>query len=59
LLVDLLPHAAGYAALWAKLPPSFATDGLLDGGSGRVDAFFGEAQGDRQRVKFVLVRRPA
>lgn len=59
LLVALLPHAAGYAALWAKVPPSFATKQLLDGGSGRVDAFFGEAEGDHRRVKFVLVRRPA
>jgi hypothetical protein len=58
LLAALLPHAAGYAALWAKVPPSFATRELLDGVSGRVDALFGEADGDRRRVKFVLVRRP-
>lgn len=60
LLGALLPHAAGYAALWAKLPPSFATQELLAcNPTGRADAFFGEAQGDRRRVKFVLVRRPA
>lgn len=58
MLGALLPHAASYAALWAKLPPSFATAELLHGGPGRVDALFGEAQGDRRRVKFVLVRRP-
>jgi hypothetical protein len=57
LLCALLPHAADYAALWAKVPPSFATKQLLDGGSGRVDAFFGEGEGDDRRVKFVLVRR--
>jgi SAM-dependent methyltransferase len=57
LLADVLPHAAGYAALWAKVPPSFATAELFERGSGRADAFFGEAQGDRRRVKFVLVRR--
>jgi hypothetical protein len=59
LLEAVIPHAAHYAALWAKVPPSFATMQLFDGGSGRVDAFFGEAEGDRRRVKFVLVRRPA
>lgn len=59
MLAALVPHAAGYAALWAKVPPSFATKQILDCGPGRVDAFFGEAQGDRRRVKFVLVRRPA
>jgi SAM-dependent methyltransferase len=58
LLAALLPHAAGYAALWAKLPPSFATKEVLEGRPGCVDAFFGEAEGDRRRVKFVLVRRP-
>lgn len=59
LLAALLPHAVRYAALWAKVPPSFATKQLLDGRPGQVDAFFGEAQGDRRRIKFVLVRRPA
>ena len=59
MLAAVLPHAAGYAALWAKLPPSFETSQLLDGASGRVDAMFGEAPGDLRRVKFVLVRRPA
>jgi predicted RNA methylase len=62
LLAALLahPHAADYVQLWAKVPPSFATAQLLDdSSSGRVDAFFGEAPGDRRRVKFVLVRRLA
>jgi hypothetical protein len=58
LLAALLPYAASYAALWAKVPPSFATRELLGGGPGRIDALFGEAEGDRRRVKFVLVRRP-
>jgi SAM-dependent methyltransferase len=58
MLAALLPHADAYAQLWAKLPPSFATRELLDGGGpGHVDALFGEAEGDRRRVKFVLVRR--
>jgi SAM-dependent methyltransferase len=57
MLAALLPHADAYAQLWAKLPPSFATRELLDGGPGHVDALFGEAEGDRRRVKFVLVRR--
>jgi hypothetical protein len=56
LLADLLPHAGGYAQLWAKLPPSFATAELLGDRPGQVDALFGEAEGDRRRVKFVLVR---
>jgi hypothetical protein len=57
LLAALRPLAAGYHALWAKLPPSFATAEL--GGPEielRVDALFGEAEGDRRRVKFVLAR---
>ncbi len=57
LLAQLVPHAAGYAGLWAKLPPSFEISQLLAGEPGRVDAMFGEAEGDWRRVKFVLVRR--
>lgn len=57
LLEGLLPHAGGYAALWAKVPPSFATAQLLDGAAGEARALFGAAEGDRRRVKFVLVRR--
>lgn len=59
LLAALVPLAHGYAELWAKLPPSCAIGSLLAGvAGGRVDAMFGEAEGDRRRVKFVLVRRP-
>lgn len=55
LLAALLPIAAsGYAALWAKVPPSFAIEEL----PGAVpEAWFGEAEGDRRRVKFVLLRQ--
>lgn len=59
LLAALLPHASGYGELWAKLPPSFETSQVIQAGQGSVAAMFGEAQGDRRRVKFVLVRRPA
>ncbi|WP_181198470.1 methyltransferase domain-containing protein [Enhygromyxa salina] len=58
LLAALAPLALGYAALWAKVPASFATRELLgDPPGGDAQALFGEAQGDRRRVKFVLVRR--
>lgn len=57
LLAELLPAASGFAALWAKVPPSFATAELLGDGPGDARAVFGEAEGDRRRVKFVLVRR--
>lgn len=57
LLEALVPLAGGYAALWAKVPPSFATAQLLAGGDGDARAMFGEAEGDHRRVKFVLVRR--
>jgi hypothetical protein len=54
LLAALLPIAGGYAALWAKVPPSFAIAEL----PGAVpQACFGEAEGDRRRVKFVLLRK--
>jgi trimethylguanosine synthase len=44
------------AEVWAKVPPSFAPASL----EGAVpEAWFGEASGDRHRVKFVLVRRPS
>lgn len=57
LLADLLAIAAsGNAALWAKVPPSFAIEEV----PGAVpEAWFGEAEGDRRRVKFVLLRRPS
>lgn len=56
LLAQLRAQARGYAALWAKLPPSFASGQLLEGRAGSVRAVFGEGEGDRRRVKFVLVR---
>jgi hypothetical protein len=38
--------------------PSCAVGPLIAGHpSAQVDALFGEAEGDRRRVKFVLVRR--
>lgn len=52
LLAALLEARRG-RRLWAKLPPSFdARD--VPGAS--AEAWFGEAEGDRQRVKFVLLR---
>lgn len=45
--------APGFGEVWAKVPPSFATDEVP---GGAVEPFFGEADGDRQRVKFLLVR---
>lgn len=46
--------SASYGALWAKLPASFELASL---GVEQVEAraFFGEAEGDRHRIKFVLV----
>lgn len=55
LLADLSAQASGYAELWAKLPSSFASAQLLAGRAGSVRAVFGEGEGDRRRVKFVLV----
>ncbi|KIG13316.1 hypothetical protein DB30_00364 [Enhygromyxa salina] len=57
LLAGILPLARNFAALWAKVPPSFATAQLLEGASGDARAMFGAAEGDERRVKFVLVRR--
>lgn len=51
-LDTLLPAARAAAPhVWVKLPPSFATAELP---GARWAAVFGEADGDRQRVKFVL-----
>jgi predicted RNA methylase len=44
---------ARYAQLWLKLPGSFATHELP---SAQVRAWFGEAAGDRQRVKFLQLK---
>ena len=44
----------GYEELWAKVPPSFEVASV----PGAVpSAFFGESEGDRSRVKFVLLRQ--
>jgi hypothetical protein len=53
LLAALLPIASEFAALWAKVPPSFATAELPEA---TPEAWFGEAEGDRRRIKFVLLR---
>ncbi len=47
---------ADFPEVWAKLPPSFDPTTLPNA---RPEAWFGEAEGDRQRVKFLLVRRTA
>lgn len=48
-----LAHRANFGALWFKLPPSFDPTSLP---GCKPAAAFGHAGGDRQRVKFVLVR---
>jgi trimethylguanosine synthase len=53
LLAALLPIASEYAALWVKVPPSFATVELPEA---TPEAWFGDAEGDRRRIKFVLLR---
>lgn len=51
LLPAVLDLLGGRVAVWAKLPPS----AVLDlSGLARCEAWFGEAEGDRRRVKFVL-----
>lgn len=55
LLSELLAcRPGGYRELWLKLPASFAV-GSVPGAE--PSAWFGEAAGDRARVKFVLLRR--
>jgi hypothetical protein len=53
-LVALAPRTRA-EELWAKVPPSFLV-GELPGAD--AEAYFGEAAGDRRRVKLVLVRLP-
>jgi hypothetical protein len=48
----LAADLAGYGELWLKLPASFAVDQLP---AAQPSAFFGEADGDRQRIKFLLL----
>jgi predicted RNA methylase len=53
LLTELLSRAPllrAYAEIWLKLPSSFSTRSVP---TAAVRAWFGEAAGDRQRVKFV------
>lgn len=57
LLAHLLTRVRG--ELWAKVPPGFDVASVP---GAQPEAWFGEADGDRQRVKFVLLRvsaRPA
>jgi RNA cap guanine-N2 methyltransferase len=49
-LLDRPDVLAAYAEIWLKLPSSFATRSVP---GSAVRAWFGEAPGDRQRVKFV------
>jgi hypothetical protein len=57
LLADLVARAPRTTAgeLWAKVPPSFEV-ATLPGAAPAV--YFGEAPGDRRRVKLVLLRSP-
>ncbi|MCA9693905.1 MAG: hypothetical protein R3A51_18260 [Nannocystaceae bacterium] len=50
-------HAARdrFAAVWAKLPPSFVPAALPEY---RPEAVYGLAEGDRRRIKFLLLRWP-
>ncbi len=48
-------RSSGADALWAKVPPSFEVASLA---GAAPEAYFGEAPGDRRRVKFVLLRLP-
>lgn len=53
LLEDLLPLLEAFDRAWVKVPPSFAP---VPTGF-RPEAWFGQGEGDRQTVKFVLLRR--
>ncbi len=54
LLAAALPLANRFGALWAKLPPSFDVESV----PGAVaEAIFGEATGDAQRIKLLLLKR--
>jgi predicted RNA methylase len=57
LLAELLDlPLSGYEELWAKVPPSFEVASVP---SAVPSAYFGESEGDRARVKFVLLRLTA
>ncbi len=53
-LPPILAAARRFPAVWVKVPPSFDPADLP---GFTPDAWFGEAAGDRQRVKFLLLRR--
>ncbi|MFT3921632.1 MAG: hypothetical protein QM778_03770 [Myxococcales bacterium] len=50
----LAQDLSGYREVWIKVPNSFRV-ASVDGA--RAEAWFGEAAGDRHRIKFVLLRR--
>jgi SAM-dependent methyltransferase len=52
-LLQALLARRGDRPLWAKVPPSYAPPAEAS-----AEAWFGEAPGDRHRVKFVLCRWP-
>lgn len=57
LLGELLPKARHFPELWLKLPPSFDPASLPPDWELRdVRALFGVGEGDRQRVKLLLLR---
>jgi len=51
LLTELLEAGRHFERIWAKVPPSFVG---IEGFS--MEAWFGHGQGDKNRVKFVLLR---
>lgn len=53
-----LEQALGLARgeAWIKVPPSFDPSTVV---GAEAEAWFGRASGDRRRIKFVLLRRPA
>jgi hypothetical protein len=52
LLADLVAQRTRYASTWLKVPPSFDPT-AIDGA--RPSAWFGVAEGDARRVKFLLL----
>lgn len=51
LLETIVAATRHWPRVWAKVPPSFDVTTL----PGRPEAWFGEAPGDRRRVKFLLI----
>jgi trimethylguanosine synthase len=57
-LFDLLGVADRFPAVWCKLPAGFPVHTLPGGpGAWTVEPVFGRAAGDRQRIKFLWLRR--